>query len=230
MKKDLMMVKYKDILIDISPKAGTNTILNAISKDKLSVGSDKKKGTYWNHFSNKIITEISEENKKLDKIKIMRHPKNRALSVYLHYMRHLKVKDFNKITPLSFFEKIKKIHDLPQDSNSSKNFYRNNLDYITELFGNIDYKIFELFLLQKNKITVNYNFIATLENLNLLTDVLREKKKYNLIFTKEKLNKAANKKNINYFDEKSLNLIKNIYSDDYDIYFSKDINKWSKYE
>ena len=145
------IINNNEILISISPKCATNTILYMFLKNKnLLATSDKnKKSIHYNALKYKItnINDINNiNNNSIIKIKFVRNPFTRIISAFIHIM-------LGKKLNLSFFNfllDVEKFLLLYKDNNIKK--YK----FINERFA-------ELLFIQKNDI--KFDYVVKIENL-----------------------------------------------------------------
>ena len=174
-KKPTNLLRIGNILFDLSPKCGSNSVMSSILHDKkLRSASHLDPRSYWNYHDKHAVNEIHPKD---ITIKVVRNPYNRIVSSFYHFLKSSKLQN---MTFIQFLEKTKIMHE--------SNF---NLQESEGLFSNINQKYFEMFFLQTNADDIKFDHIIKLENFN--EEILKINKFYNTSF-KPILKKLNNRK------------------------------------
>lgn len=211
MRKPLTLIEHGDLLVDVAPKAGSNTLLSIFLAGRgLKAGSDLKKGTYWNFFKNNKLTTV-----KPDKIlvKFVRDPYARAVSVHSHFTRASQ----RRICRIEFFEKIKRLHKLMRGQQMPDVLSGKQKEQVDAIFPNIDGRLFEMLSLQRNSGVVQFDYVFRLEELKPSLSLLNEQHSLNLNTGNiPHLNKGP--AFLKELAEKEKKALLEVYSEDFEIY------------
>ena len=229
MKKPTNLLKVGNLLFDLSPKAGSNTVMSCILySKKLKSTSDKDKRSYWHYFRKNSVNSTSPNQ---IAIKVTRNPYNRVVSAYAHYSTASRRKD---ISFTQWLVKTEKIHALYDEKS---NFYSENLGEIKSLFPEINIRQYEMLFLQTNADDLSFDHIIKLENFN--SEIKNINTLYGTSFQTIKRHqntraKSAHTKNIDYpnakfatfatmpkdysvfYNEQTIDLVNKIYKDDFE--------------
>jgi hypothetical protein len=213
MKKPTCFLEVNDILFDLSSKCGSNSCLRIILHDRgLKSGSDLRQNTFWNFCKkNQIFYDVLSKTK----VKFVRNPYNRVVSLFLHYNRASR-------TNFSFIEWL----------NVIKNIYEEDyklgpelLQNIRKILPSISERTLDFMYKQTNDEDIKYDHIIKIENLK--TDIAKLNKMYKVNFPEvEPMENSCNKvrsvnKKIDYTTAK-FRTFSGKYTNDYNSYYNKE--------
>lgn len=211
MRKPLTLIEHGDLLVDVAPKAGSNTLLSIFLAGRgLKAGSDLKGGTYWNFFKNNKLTVIKPDK---TLVKFVRNPYARAVSIHSHFTRASK----KRICRVEFFKKIKRLHKLMRGRSLPDVLSVEQRKQIDAIFPNINKRLLEMLVLQKNYPDVQFDCVIKLEDLQKGVRLLNQLYSLNLKADKiPHLNKGpAIHEELTEEEKKA---VLEIYSEDFEIY------------
>lgn len=202
-------INNKNIIISISPKCATNTILYMFLKDKnaKAISDKNKKSIHYKSLKYKINNINGDKN--AIKLKFIRNPFTRIVSSFIHLM-------IGKNLNLSFYDFLLVIKDfmILYKENSIKGKYKF-----------IDNKYLEMFYPQKNNII--FDDIIKIEQLH--DEIIRINKKYNicLIYHGKKMNnrKTSNTTHLSNYSYKKFKGYKNNIPSNYKLFYDKECFK-----
>jgi len=194
------------IIICVSAKAGSNTILKLFLKEYCVVGSDKNKNSI-HYKAKKYQIKNIEQNSNLPviKLKFVRNPYTRVVSAFIH------LSNFN----LSFYDFIIHLKKFLMNQNQQSIIVPNN-----------DQRYKAHYIFQHDNI--NYEYICKIENLDKDINILNKLYNLDLNYDMKKLNsknkKEIGKININYVYDKYGKYRQNI-TNNYKLFYNKEIKQ-----